>query len=225
MLLHRLPLAALLVVLTAPAVAADAPTGGRIKKCQDVTGKWHYGDYADQACAKSKVEVLSDQGIKTKEIAAPPTKEELAVIEKNKEETDRLKRQADDQAKRDQILLGTYGHEDDIKIVRDRKLAQTDATIKASEETVKRLRDALGRMQVQKQSETEKGDLKGAAQSEKGIQQTQEQVDRHDAAIAQKRQELDKIRKQYADELERYRELKQKQAIAAPPTQASKPPQ
>lgn len=190
---------------------ADAQTTGKkINKCQDPDGKWHYGDNAASACAKSKVEILSTEGIKKHEIAAPPTEAELADRERRKDELAREKRSAEDMLKRDKILLSTYGHEDDIVLVRDRKLAQIEATIKASNDTLNSLRGALGRMEAQKSSEDENKDAKGAAQTEKGIIQTKAQIERHEAVVTQRRKEQEHLRKQYAEELERYRELKTK---------------
>jgi hypothetical protein len=202
------------VLFVANAAFAQTPAA-RIQKCQDANGKFHYGDTAATECAKSRVEVLSGEGVKKNEIAAPPTEAELAEREKRKDELEREKRTAEDNIKRDKILLSTYGHEDDIVLVRDRKLAQVESTIRASNDTLKSLRSALTRMEAQKQSEEEKKDTKGAAITDKGIVQTKEQIARHEAAVAQKRKEQEQLRKQYAEELERYRELKQ-QPKAAP---------
>ena len=52
-------------VLPLSATAAE-PKGKLIKKCQDAAGKWHYGDNADVACAKSKITEISPEGIKKK---------------------------------------------------------------------------------------------------------------------------------------------------------------
>lgn len=202
---------AVLLLIAAPVVAQTSGSKQRISKCQDANGKWHYGDSAAEACAKSKIEVLSGEGIKKNEIAAPPTEAELADRERRKDELDREKRSTEENAKRDKILLSTYGHEDDILLVRDRKLAQIEATVKASNDTVKSLRAALGRLETQKQDE-EKKDAKAAAQTGKSIQETQAQIERHEGSIAQKRKEQEQMRKQYAEELERYRELKSKTA-------------
>src|SRR5688572_15065128 len=124
------------LLLATTAVFAQTK-GVRISKCQDANGKWHYGDAAAEACAKSKVEVLNSEGIKKKEIAAPPTEAELAERERRKDEIEREKRAAEDSIKRDKILLSTYGHEDDIVLVRDRKLAQVETNIKVSNDTLK----------------------------------------------------------------------------------------
>jgi hypothetical protein len=200
-------LTALALILTA-ANATAADTKATIRKCQDATGKWHYGDRAADECGRSKIEVISEQGVTKREIAAPPTEAELAERERRKDETEREQHNAAEQAKRDKILLQTYAVEDDIVLVRDRKLSQIEATIKASEETLKSLRNALTRMETQKQTEDEKNDKKSSAQTEKGIAQTKAQIERHEAVVTQKRQEQEKLRKQYAEELKRYRELK-----------------
>jgi len=67
----------LVAVFTATLPAAAAEKSARIKKCQDSAGKWHYGDSADEECARSKVIELDMRGIQRKEIAAPLTAAEL----------------------------------------------------------------------------------------------------------------------------------------------------
>jgi hypothetical protein len=206
----RFCLAALaLLSIAAPALSQDKT---RIQKCQDAAGRWHYGDTAAVECAKSKIEVLSGEGTKKQEIAAPPTAAELAERERRKDEIERERLSVEEQAKRDKILLQTYAVEDDIVLVRDRKLSQLEATIKASEDTLKSLRGALARMESQKQGDT---DAKALAQTEKGIAQTTKQIERHEASVTQKRKEQEQLRKQYADDIERYRELKSRAAAPA----------
>ncbi len=191
--------------------AADKGDAGKIKKCQDISGKWHYGDFAASECAKSKVDVISEQGVKRNEIAAPLTEAELADRERRKDEIEHAKQDADERAKRDQILRQTYAVEDDIILVRDRKLSQLEGTIKGTEETLKSLRNALARLEAQRQSEKEKEDKKSLAKTEKDIAQTKVQIERHEMLVLKTRQEQEKLRKQYAEELERYRELKRGQ--------------
>ena len=207
-LLFLFPAVFVLVGIALPTPAADKQDSGRITKCQDTTGKWHYGDRTAVECSESKVEVLNKDGIKTKEIAAPPSAAELADRERRKDEIERGQKQAEDQTKRDQILLQNYAVEDDIILVRDRKLKELDGAINESENTLKVLRGALARLETQSQAEEAKNDKTAFAQTDKNIAQTKAQIERHEAAIAQKRQEQDKLRKQYADDLERYRELK-----------------
>src|SRR3990167_9283782 len=199
--------------------AASGPT--TIKKCKDATGQWHYGDSAAQECAKSKITVMSDEGTTKKVIAAPPTEQELKEREARKETEETEQQRAADQAKKDALLLSTYGGEDDITYIRDRKIAQIETSVKASEETLKSLRAALARMEAQAGDES-KGDKAADQSTVKNIEQTKKQIARHEGVVAEKRKEQEALRKQYADEMERYREIKKNQAAKAPAT-AQKP--
>src|ERR1051325_11975286 len=103
--MHKTSLALLIGLSLASAsafgAADDDSRKPTIKKCQDATGKWHYGDSASEACAQSKVTVMSEQGIKKKEIAAPLTRDEL----KQRELADEDRAKAAEQAKREERVL------------------------------------------------------------------------------------------------------------------------
>ena len=214
-------LACLLVLgLFLPVVGAQAEKDTTIKKCKDAAGKWHYGDTAADECAKSKITVMSDEGTTKKVIAAPPTEQELKEREAQRETIEAEQARAAERARKDTLLLSTYGVEDDIIYIRDRKIAQIEATIKASEETLKSLHAALTRMEAQAADESK--DAKAAEATAKNIQLTRSQIARHEGAVAVKRQEQEALRKQYAEELERYRELKKKAPAPAPSTAAKK---
>lgn len=214
-------LACLLVLgFSLAAAGAHAAQGPTIKKCQDAAGKWHYGDTAAEECARSQVTVMSDEGTTKKVIAAPPTAQELKEREAQRETIESEKARAAELARKDALLLSTYGVEDDILYIRDRKIAQIETTIKASEETLKSLRAALTRMEAQ--AADEKADPKAAAATAKNIELTRAQIVRHEGAVAVKRQEQETLRQQYAQELERYRELKKKPSSIAAPTPATK---
>lgn len=208
----------LIVSLLGLAAAGSAiAAGSKIKKCQDATGKWHYGTTAARECAQSKVIELDGSGYQRKVIAAPPTEAELKQREANKEERERLAKETEHNARHDEILLATYGHEDDITYIRDRKLGQLESSIKATEDTLDPLRKALGRLQAQAADEQKRG--KGVSeQTAQGIARSEAQIAKHEAAIAKKRQEQETLRTQYEADYKRYLELKAKQrADATPP--------
>ena len=211
---YKLACVILGLFLTSASAYAATEEGGTIKKCRDATGHWHYGDTAAEECSKSKITVLSDEGMTKKVIAAPPTEQELKLREAQRENIEAEQARATEQARKDALLLSTYGVEDDIIYIRDRKIAQIEASIKASEETLKSLRAALTRMEAQAADESK--DAKAAAATAKNIELTHGQIARHEGAVAVKRQEQEMLRKQYAQELERYRELKKKPSLVAP---------
>jgi hypothetical protein len=184
-----------------------------IKKCQDAAGKWHYGDTAAEACATSKVTEISDQGIKKRVIEAPATADDI----KRREAIEAEREKAKERSKQDEILLSTYSHEADIGYVRDRKLAQLEASIKASSETLASLRKVETRLQAQEAAE--KKSNASTEQTTKMLEQTLQQIATHEAAVAQKRKEQELIRQRSEMDLKRYRELR----TAAVPEPAKKP--
>ncbi len=196
---------------------AQAATEGkspRIKKCRDAAGHWHYGDTADEACAHSKVLELNRQGVQTKEVAAPLTEAELKAKAAQAAAEAEANKRAEEQAASDRLLLATYGHEDDIAIARDRKIADIDAIIESTAETLASLRAAYARLRAETADESA-GGKKVSAQTQKELLNAENQVRSHEALIAAKRGEKEKIRAKSADELARYRELKSRAIPAA----------
>ncbi len=183
------------------ASASGADTTFRIKKCQDANGEWHYGDDADRACAHSKVIEITETGVKAKEIAAPLTAEQLKEKAAQQAEAQKEKEKTDEQARKDRLLLAMYASESDINYVRDRKIADIESQIQASEDTLKSLNATLVRLQTQNKA---KNDPKAA----KIIANTQAQIATHEAAIKEKHDEEAAIRNQAAADLVRYRELR-----------------
>lgn len=198
--------------ITAPIATVDAAKKGevKIKKCRDAQGKWHYGDHAAAECARSKVIEMSGAGIRTKVDRAPATEEELQERARQETEAVEERKRAAEQARRDKQLMATYGHEDDIKYIRDRKLAQIESTIAATTETLKPLRAALARMEAEV-AKAKSGGKAGVKEAAAQITKTKAQIARHEAAMAAKRREQEAIRNQAEADLKRYRELKASQ--------------
>ena len=200
---------------TLPAAAADDKKGARIKKCQDSAGKWHYGDSADEECARSKVIELDMRGIQRKEIAAPLTAAELKAREQNRERDEQARKQIEDQQRRDQQLLATYAIEDDIVLTRDRKISDIEAQIRASQETLKSLRTSLARLQAQA-AEEQRTSKQVSPQTAKTISNNETQIAKHEAHVEKMKKDQETMRTQYQTELERFRELKRKPLPAIP---------
>lgn len=199
----RIVLSCMLAALVAVAASSAPAKGPAIKKCRDAAGRWHYGDTAAAACANSKVIVLDEHGMPRREIAPPPTEEELRAREAERTELE----QARAQAKHDELLLTTYATEADILYIRDRRLAQLEAMIQASTATVQPLRATLERLQKQALEE-QKAEGRVSEHTEKSLAQTRAQIAKHEAAIEDRRAEQESVRTQAQQDLERYRALK-----------------
>jgi len=204
-----------LFAATFPVLAADEKKGPRIKKCQDAAGKWHYGDSADEDCARSKVIELDSRGIQRKEIAAPLTEAELKAREQNRERDEQARKQTEEQQRRDQQLLATYAIEDDIILTRDRKISDIEAQIRASQETLKSLRTSLARLQAQA-AEEQRTSKQVTPQTAKTISNNEAQIAKHEAHVDKMKKDQETMRAQYQAELERFRELKRKPLPASP---------
>lgn len=204
-----------LLILAVSAVDTAGAQAPAIKKCRDSAGRWHYGDTAAAACTDSKVIVIDEHGITRGEISPPPSEAELRAREA---ERDKLE-QARERARRDELLLTTYSHEADIIYVRDRRLAQIESMIKASTDTLKPLQATLEHLE--KQAVEEQSREGGTSEhTEKALEQTRAQIEKHEAAIVRRRQEQEAVRTQAQADLERYRELK---SDASPAPAAAKP--
>lgn len=179
----------------------------RINKCQDAQGRWHYGDTASAACGRTKIEVMDQYGLRVKEVAAPPTADELKSRDAQTQAAEQAKQTAADQSKRDKQLLATYGHEDDIALGRDRRLADVKAQMAISESTLATLRATLNRMKTQLENES-RGGTKAPAQTEQNIAKTEAQIAKQEAALAERVKEQEAVKARYTEELTRYRELK-----------------
>lgn len=216
---HLSTLLACLLALPLAAAAADkAPM--RIKKCQDAQGRWHYGDTADEECARSKVIELDTRGIERREIAAPLTEAELKAREQNRAEEEKQKKLAEEQKRHDQQLLASYAIEDDIILTRDRKISEIESQLHASQETLNSLRNSLTRIQAQAADE-QRGGKPVSPQTAKTIANNEAQIAKHEASIQNMKKEEDTVRAQFQADLERFREIKNKQV--APPAQAPGP--
>lgn len=205
-LVALLVLATTLALLGATAQAAPAASG-KIKKCQDASGHWHYGDSADDLCRHSKVVEINEQGLTTKEIAAPLTAQQLKELDNNKATLEAEKKVAEEQARQDKLLLSTYGHEDDISYVRDRKIADTEAQIQSSQKTLAALHSTEKRIKAQAADEQHGGKAASEATT-KQLADTEAQISKYEQFVAAKQKEIEAIRAQAAKDMERYRYLK-----------------
>lgn len=219
--LNILSLIAMLVATVPVLAAGPASTDKqRIKKCQDASGKWHYGDTAAEQCARSKVIELDQRGVKRKEIAAPLTEAELKARESTRAADEERKRLEAEQKARDEALLASYTHEDDIVHISKRKTAEMDAQIRSAEESLKSLQKSLERVQAQAAEEQRVG-KKISPPTEKSMANNQALITRQEANIQKMKDEKQKMGLQYQQDLERFRELKRR--APAPAAAATSP--
>ena len=107
-------------------------SAAEIKKCQDADGNWHYGSFADTACANSDVAELDETGTTTGIDKPPPSAEELEKEEQLAAAAAQAELDRKAQRKLDLEVVRIYGSEQTIISTRDRKLASIDNNIEVT---------------------------------------------------------------------------------------------
>lgn len=93
-----------------------------IAKCQDATGKWHYGTSVSSKCAQSEITKLNDRGVVKDKLAAPKTEQELAAEKASKEEAEKTRLVEQEERDQKNRILSVYEVEGDIERARQNNL-------------------------------------------------------------------------------------------------------
>ena len=116
--------------------------------------------------------------------------------------------------------MATYALEEDIILTRDRKISEVEVQIRTGQETLKSLSSSLSRLQAQAAEEQRAG-KPVTPQTAKTIANNEAQIAKHETHIQALKKEQENMRAQYETELTRFRELKRKQVLSAPPAAAA----
>ncbi len=198
------PPLALSLLLALPA-ATPAQT---IKKCQDASGKWHYGDIAAEACARSLITEIDDRGLKVDEHTAPPTEKELEAERAAQELRLEQQRRAEEQRRREDHLLAIYDSEQSILRARDERVASIDRILKSDERYKAKLQENLHRLEELSQSTPDDQKL------QQEIGSLKDQINEYEAAIDSRLRERELVMSRYNTDLNRYREIVRRRQAA-----------
>ncbi len=203
-LVYRLIALSIIAVFAAPFGDAQAQT---IKKCQDATGKWHYGDIAADECASSRITEIDKRGLKVDEHEAPATREELEAARAVEATRQEEEQRAQEQQRRENHLLTIYESEQSIILARDQRLASIEKMLKSDEQYKAKLQDNL--------SSLEKLAAQASADEklQKDIQEVRTQVREYEEAIDSRLRQRELVIGRYNSDLTRYRDIvKRRQA-------------
>lgn len=178
-----------------------------IKKCQDATGKWHYGDIAAEECARSRVTEIDNRGLKVDVHEAPPTRAELEAAREAEATREQEQERAEEQRRRDNHLLATYDSEQSIIRARDERLESLGKLLKNDETYKAKLQENLNDLQK----------LEAKASSDEKLQQDIEalrtQIHEYEQAIDSRLRQRELVMGRYNSDLNRYRDIvKRRQA-------------
>lgn len=186
----------------------SAGHAGKLYKWVDDEGHTHYSDKLpprDVGRAHSK---LDETGVTIDHVDAALTPEQIrqrAEEARLRQEQERL---AEKQRAEDRVLLRTFRSEEDILMTRDGQIQAVDTYIRVTQSNIKRLKHTLEEMQAN----AAQLELTGQAISPKYLQEIESKrqaLKESYQSIVEREHEKDRIRKSFAKDLNRFRELKQ----------------
>jgi len=200
---------AVVATLMLGAASASAQGGAqRMYKCVDANGKVYYTQLPPQECQFRKTEELNREGMVIRENAAPPTPEQRAKMEAEREANKkRLQEQAikdKEQQRLNDALLNTYSSEKDIDDARTRALKENEAAIK---ETEKRIEAAKKRQQELDKEKQFYSKPPLPAKLEQSIQNVEIEIKTQQDSLEKRRKQVDNINAKYDEDKKRYIEL------------------
>ena len=212
-----------LVCLAAAAVGAAAGAAGTqprdpnskqptVYKWVDEKGVVHYGDAVPPQYADQDKTILNSQGVPVGTIPGKRTPEQAAAEAAQRKAEERAHEVAQQSRQRDQNLLATYLSVEEIEALRDRRAEILDAQARVTSQYLEQLR---GRQKQLEQQALHFKPYNTAANAPQLPERLSEDLVRTTADIATqqrnlevKRQELEKLKAQFASDIARFKELK-----------------
>ncbi len=186
---------------------AALPASARLYKWVDEEGNVHYSDKLPPTAVKNPYSKLDERGLVIEKKGRAKTPEEIAREEELRRLREEQRRQLEEQRARDKVLLNTFRSEDDIILARDGKLATYDAQIRIAYTNIERLKAWLA-TQKKKAANFERQGRKVPAKLLKEIENTRQQIKANYESILRQEKDKEFIRRKYAADLKRFRELK-----------------
>lgn len=165
------------------------------------------GDRIPPEYSQKEHQELNEQGLVIDKTERAKTEEELAAEKKQAEIEAEKQRQAEEQAREDKILLDTFTNVDDINIARDGKVAAIQTTISLAEKRNEKLQADLDKL-VEQAATQERAGKTVPDELVNDIDGIRRQIKNNDEFIADKRNEQQAVKEEYAKHVERFKELK-----------------
>jgi hypothetical protein len=207
--------ASLAGVTGAHAATQREPNSGKqqqVYKWVDEKGVVHYGDAVPPQYADQDKTILNSQGVAVGSIPGRRTPEQQAAEAAQRKSEERTREAAAQSRQRDQNLLATYLSVDEIEALRDRRAEIFEAQARVTGQYLEQLR---GRQKQLEQQALHFKPYNSTPNAPQIPERLAEDLVRATGDIATqqrnlevKRQELDKLRAQFASDIARFKELK-----------------
>jgi len=189
-----------------PASAAAPRSGGAIKCWSNNEGVRECGESVPPEFAQQGHEVIKKSGaVEETERAKSP--EEMAEEKAKADAEASVKLAEQEKIRQDHILLATFSTVEDIERVRDEQITALDATISVTKTRNSKIQEDLDKRIAAAAGEERAGKTPNEKLL-KDIESLRRQTDNNQKFIDAKHVEQETIRQQYADKIQRFKELK-----------------
>ena len=216
LVLHAIACLIALTACAGGALAANRPPDAgkqqRVYKWIDENGVVHYGDAIPPQYAEQDKTVLNSQGVPVAVIAGKRTPEQAAAEAAQHSADERTRQAALKDRQRDQNLLATYLSVEEIETLRDRRAEILDAQARVTSQYLEQLRGHQKLLEQQVVRFRPYNAAPGAAQVPEPFAEdlvhTTGDIATQQKNLDTKRQELEKLKAQFASDIARFKELK-----------------
>jgi sensor c-di-GMP phosphodiesterase-like protein len=184
---------------------ALADKGRTLYKWVDSDGVTHYGDRIPPEYASQEQHVINSQGVEISRLEAQKSPEQQAAEEQKKQESA-------DRQNRDRNLVTTYASVAEIERLRDQRLTLVSDQIKVTSQFLETLNGRMKKLRAQSMSyKPYNTDPKAPAMPDQiadDLVRLGNDIHTQDQNLRQKRSEQVTMSKQFASDIERFKELR-----------------
>ena len=181
--------------------------GAFVYKWVDEEGKVHYGDSVPPEFSARERKKINEQGRTIKVFEAAKTPEEIA--ENKRLEALRLGqvKEAEAQARKDNVLLATYFSEADLLKTRDSRLASLEGLIQLTHRRIRSMNHRIKQL-TEDAADFERSGKPVPEMLSRQIENIRTQTIENESFILEKKAEQDEIRMEFDKDIKRFRDLK-----------------
>lgn len=211
-----LTLIAALLAFALAALSFDATAQRKLYRWTDKDGNVHYTDQLPPEAAQDKREELNRQGITVRTTERARTPEEQAEWEAEQKRLEAERAAAEEVAKMDAVLIGSYPAEADLQRAYNERFDLLEQSLESARVGIRSQEKSLAEL-LAHAADLERDGQKVPATITDSIARTRDQVNDQRAYLERRENERAALQTEYDQLLARYRELKSGTADSATP--------
>ena len=185
--------------------------GAFMYKWVDDEGKVHYGDSVPPEFSDKERKKINEQGRTVKVFEAAKTPEEIAENEAPRGPQAGAVKEAEAQARKDNVLLATYSSEEDILKTRDSRLASLEGLIQLTYRRIRSMNHRIKQL-TEDAADFERSGKPVPEMLSRQIENIRTQTIENESFIQTKKAEQDEISMEFKKDIERFRALRTRRA-------------